>query len=174
MSDNPIKDALFAVLQSDRFMDMARDGMYDTIVQEAIAESLERTRHMAPYAILLETLATGILHYILTISGTPSQRKVEYNGIHVDIVVPGIKKLHLNPASALIVQIGCNCQEITSRRFHTMQIQPIHSNTFYLTQECNIPRRYTIYGKDATFPDMINDIIQFAADHQHNRLGIIP
>lgn len=174
MSGNPIKDALFAVLESEQFTQLAVQRRYDQIGRRAIPVCYGVVKDMAPRSEILETLATGVLHYILTKSGTPSQRKVTHKGVDIDIVIPGTRELQKNPQDALIIQVCCDCDRIAERLRQTSTIQPIPENVWILTQDCEGPHHYTISGENTTIPDMILRLMRFANKRRHYRLRMAP
>ena len=50
-------------------------------------------------------LATGILHYLLTNALLNSQRKIDHNGIELDIVIPDVKTLEKDAKMTLLILI---------------------------------------------------------------------
>lgn len=174
MSGNPVKDALFSLLESERFATMAARGRYDQIAREAVSECAHMTEGAETRDATLETLATGVLHYILTKSGTPSRRKAAYGGVELDITIPGTRELERDPGSALVIQVCCDCGLIAERLRRTGAVQPVRENIWILTQDCTGPFHYTISGEGATFPRMVTRLIRFAGEHRHDRLGMAP
>ena len=174
MSGNPVKDALFSLLESERFATMAARGRYDQIAREAVSECAHMTEGAETRYATLETLATGVLHYILTKSGTPSRRKAAYGGVELDITIPGTRELERDPGSALVIQVCCDCNLIAERLRRTGEVQPVRENIWILTQDCAGPFHYTIAGEGATFPRMVTRLIRFAGEHRHDRLGMAP
>lgn len=174
MSGNPVKDALFSLLESERFAMMAARGRYDQIAREAVSECAHMTEGAETRDAALETLATGVLHYILTKSGTPSRRKAAYGGVELDITIPGTRELERDPGSALVIQVCCDCGLIAERLHRTGAVQPVRENIWILTQDCTGPFHYTISGEGATFPRMVRRLIRFAGEHRHDRLGMAP
>lgn len=49
-------------------------------------------------------LAEGLLHYLLAITITPSQRKININNIEVSILIPGARDLRINTDKVIIIQ----------------------------------------------------------------------
>ena len=174
MSGNPVKDALFALLESERFAAMAAGGRYDQIALEAVSECAGMAECAETRDATLETLATGVLHYILTKSGTPSRRKAVCGGVELDIAIPGTRELEKDPGSVLVIQVCCDCGQAAERLRRTGTVQPVRENIWILTQDCAGPFHYTISGKNATFPRMVTRLIRFAEAHRHDRLGMVP
>lgn len=171
MSDDRVKDALFALLKSERYVRMADECQWGRIAREAVAEC---THTLGSDAGVLETLATGILHHILTKSGTPSRRKATHNGVELDIVIPGTRELRKDPGSALVIQVCCDCKDMAGRMRLTGMVQPVSDNIWVLTQDCPGPRRHAISGERATMPDMVERMVQFARERRYDRLGMMP
>ena len=171
MSDDRVKDALFSLLESERYVRMADGGRWGRIAREAVAEC---THALGTDAGVLETLATGVLHHILTRSGTPSRRKTVHEGVELDIVIPGTRELYKNPESTLVIQVCCDCKIIAERLRRTGMVQPVSENVWILTQDCTGPRRHTISGERATMPEMVERMVEFARERRYDRLGMMP
>jgi hypothetical protein len=174
MSGNPVKDALFSLLGSERFVTMAARGQYGQIAREAVLECADMVEDAETRGAVLETLSTGVLHHILTKSGTPSRRKAVHRGAELDIVIPGTRELEKSPRSALVIQVCCDCGQIEERLRHAGTVQPVRENIWILTQDCTGPFHYTISGEGATFPQMVARLIRFAGEHRHDRLRMAP
>ncbi len=48
-------------------------------------------------------LAESLMHYLLTITMIPSERKVKHNNIEIDIVIPTVKQLQTDPKRTLVI-----------------------------------------------------------------------
>ena len=171
MSDDHVKDALFSLLESERYARMADGGRWGHIAREAVAECAHM---LGTDPDVLETLATGMLHYILTRSGTPSRRKAIHEDVELDIVIPGTRELSRNPESALVIQVCCDCENLAGRLRQTRTVQPVPENIWVLTQDCPGPRHHAIHGERATMPEMVERMVVFARERRHDRLGMIP
>jgi hypothetical protein len=85
----------------------------------------------------LGVLATGILHYMLTNAMLTSQRKVEYQGIEIDIVIPDLKTLEKDSKKTLIILVPKTLdKKIIQEKLEQLQkIQPEKQNIWLvLTQ----------------------------------------
>jgi len=51
----------------------------------------------------LGIFAEALMHYLLTVSLIPSQRKISKNNVEIDIVIPDILTLNSNPKDSLII-----------------------------------------------------------------------
>ena len=93
------KEAVYAALPADEAVARAyREGSLEGLVGGV----LRRCPGLEP----VESY-TVLLHYLLSVLGVPSQRKVEMDGVGIDIAVPDLAALRRRPASALLVCITC-------------------------------------------------------------------
>jgi len=110
-------------------------------------------------------LATGLLHFLLTNALLNSQRKIQYNGIDIDIVIPDLKTLEKDPKKTLLICIPktSNKKEIEQRLTELYKIQPEKQNVWLvLSQKLDFENRTYIIEKDnQTFSKIIFDIAQF-------------
>ncbi|HSF28138.1 MAG TPA: hypothetical protein VLA53_03830 [Nitrosopumilaceae archaeon] len=126
---------------------------------------------------ILGTFAEGLAHYLLTTALIPSQRKITFNDVYADIVIPDIKILGASPQDALIVSFPKtnDIHTIKNKLTEIAKIQPIKENIwFVLENEIDIGiRTYTI-NNNGSFPfsNIINDIIGFLTNKKQSRLKL--
>lgn len=126
---------------------------------------------------ILGTFAEGLAHYLLTTALIPSQRKITFNDVYADIVIPDIKILGTSPQDALIVSFPKtnDIHTIKNKLTEIAKIQPIKENIwFVLENEIDIGiRTYTI-NNNGSFPfsNIINDIIGFLTNKKQSRLKL--
>lgn len=170
MSDNPLKDILFERLNTHNAERLISTHNYAELIKYVIPYMMDKTRNVAPYEESAVAISTGILHYILTVSATPSQRQVTYKDVDVDIVLPDIRQLNRDPSLAVIIQICPNCDVARQRLHNTTTIQPIQKNIWLLTPyDCY----YNIFDGSPSFSDLLYDIIKFSRTHNQNKLGLL-
>jgi len=106
-----------------------------------------------------------LLHFLLTNALLNSQRKIEYNGVEIDIVIPDLKTLEKDPKQTLLICIPktSNKKEIEQKLMELYKIQPEKQNIWLvLSQELGFENRsYIIQKKEQTFSKIIFDIAQF-------------
>lgn len=79
---------------------------FDLIIQDIMSSCAEDVvKRIGLTGQVLGTLATGILHYGLTCTTMRSQRRTEYCGVEVDIVMPDLRTLKADPKRALLICI---------------------------------------------------------------------
>ena len=91
---NPIKDYLFEYIEnSSTIPELIIKKKFDEIINEIVQNCYDKIVSMDTKDVAVGILATGILHYLLTNSLLNSQRKLEHNGVELDIIIPDIKTL---------------------------------------------------------------------------------
>ena len=126
---------------------------------------------------ILGTFAESFVHYLLTTALIPSQRKITFNEIYVDIVIPDVKILGASPQDALIISFPKTNDNpaIKKRLIELSKIQPIKENTwFVLENETDIGiRTYAINNNGSfSFSNIINDIIGFLTNKKQSKLKL--
>ena len=119
-------------------------------------------------------LCTGMLHYLLTNSLTPSQRKVVFNGIELDIVIPDVKTLESNPKKSLIICIPTSSEkkDIDTKIDELKKIQPNKENIWFVLKE-KIPLNYKIFEvKEKSIIYIIEEINDFLTTSKQTQFKI--
>ena len=101
---HPVKEHLFNYIQNseEKFQKLFSQTKMDKIINDILENCYEITQDKEDN---LGVLATGILHYMLTNAMLASQRKIQHQGIELDIVIPDIKTLEKDPKKTLIILI---------------------------------------------------------------------
>jgi hypothetical protein len=103
---NPIKDHLFDYIKkSNTIAKLISEKKFDVIINEIVENCYDKIILMDKKEEAVGILATGILHYLLTNALLNSQRKVDYQGMELDIVIPDIKTLEKDAKMTLLILI---------------------------------------------------------------------
>ncbi len=116
-------------------------------------------------------LCEALLHFMLTATTIPSARKVSFDGIKLDIVIPNIHTLRNFPDKALVIQIVKQDERISKEEQKKIRnIQPNLDNIWVVSKEA-FPGDYINYTVDIEydmhapmrrrFDDIIIDIGSF-------------
>ena len=123
---NPIKDYLFKyVKNSTTIPELIANKKFDVIINEIIENCFDKIISMDTKDIAVGTFATGILHYLLTNALLSSQRKINHNGIELDIVIPDVKTLEKDPKKTLLIYIPLYSDVKTNSRKNS----PVRKNS---------------------------------------------
>lgn len=126
---------------------------------------------------ILGTFAEGLVHYLLTTALIPSQRKITFNDVYVDISIPDVKILGASPQDALIISFPKtnNVSTIKNRLTELTKIQSTKENIwFVLEDEIDIGIRvYSINNKgNFPFSNMVNDVIGFLTNKKQSKIKL--
>lgn len=91
----------------------------------------------------LIVLCEALLHFLLTASGYPSQRKIIFNNQEIDIVIPDLRTLKSKPNNSLIIKFYKGHSPLEDLK-NIEIIQP-HTNNIWIVSTIPIPPKYTNY-----------------------------
>ena len=173
MSDDRIKEILYGEISrigEDRILEtisMGRSrkviGRVVSAVRSAYGESDEADA----------VTATALLHYLLTVCLVPSQRKVEYGGEEVDIVIPDMRTLLDRPQDALVILVRAAGVPDVS------ELQPLAENVWTVSARPAVGARRFAVGGDRSgggaedFADMLDRIREFVGSRRSTGLKIL-
>lgn len=115
------------------------------------------------YGRVAGSLCEGLLHFMLTASVLPSQRKLSVQDIVIDIVIPSLRVLAKQPDKSIIIQIIKDDAEF-SKVAGAERLQQIPENVWVVASrklETN-HRHYSCDG-DNSFAKIVKDISDFVA-----------
>ncbi len=176
--NNPIKEYLFNYIEKSekKFAELFSQKKMDVIIEDILDNCYDKISLIDDKETSLAVLATGILHYMLTNAGLTSQRKIEYQGMEIDIVIPDLKTLEKDPKKTLIVYIPKTLdKKIIKEKFEKIHtVQPERQNIWIvLTQDLGFEQTYVIKKEDSSFSKIIFDIAQFVNVQGHNKFKIL-
>lgn len=120
-------------------------------------------------------IAEGLLHYLLTISMIPSQRKILFQSVEIDIAVPDTRTLSIAPQDVILISFPKinDVDLIKSQIKKLSQVQP-NSNNIWIILENSMSVDAKVYTlKDSmTFTNIINDLIGFSSNKKQSKLKI--
>jgi hypothetical protein len=175
---NPIKEYLFKYIEKsdDRFLQLFSQTKMNEIINDILNNCYYKVALMEDKEESLGVLATGILHYMLTNAMLTSQRKVEYQGIEIDIVIPDLKTLEKDPKKTLIILVPKTLdKKIIQQKLEELQkVQPEKQNIWLvLTQDLGFGNTYVIEKEKSSFSNIIFDIAQFVNVHGESKFKIL-
>lgn len=175
---NPIKEYLFNYIEKSekRFQVLFSETKMNEIIDDILDNCYYKVAVMENKEESLGVLVTGILHYMLTNAILTSQRKVEYQGIEIDIVIPDLKTLEKDPKKTLIICIPKTLdKKIIQEKLEQLQkIQPEKQNIWLvLTQDLGFDKTYVIQKEGSSFSNIIYDIAKFVNVQGHSKFKIL-
>src|SRR3990167_3351480 len=176
---NPIKDTLFDYLKKSetKIQELTSQSKFTEIIDDVLENCYDKVISMGEKEESLGVLATGLLHYILTNALVSSQRKIEYDGIQIDIIIPDLKTLEIDPKKTLIICIPKTIDKtIIEQKLEQLEkIQPIKENIWLVvTKKLEFQNKtYVIEKKNASFSKIIYDIAQFVNVQGQSKFKIL-
>jgi len=176
---NPVKDYLFEHLSKseERIQKLIIDKKFSKIIDDVITNCYDKIITLGEKDESVGVLATGLLHYLLTNALINSQRKVEYQGIEIDIVIPDIKTLEKDPKKTLLICIpkSSNKKIIEEKISQLDKIQSEKDNIWVvLSKQIPIEKKSFVLSKENnTFSKIIFDIAQFSNVAGTNKFKIL-
>ncbi len=176
---NPVKDYLFDYLtkSEEKIQKLISDKKFSEIINDVITNCYDKITTLGEKDENVGVLATGLLHYLLTNALINSQRKVEYCGIEIDIVIPDIKTLEKDPKKTLLICIpkSSNKTIIEEKISQLEKIQPKKQNIWVVLSEY-IPiekKSFVLSKENNTFSKIIFEIAQFSNVGGSNKFKIL-
>ena len=175
---NPIKDFLFDYIKSEKkIQELTSQSKFTEIIDDVLENCYDRVISMGEKEESLGILATGLLHYLLTNALVSSQRKIEYDGIQIDIIIPDLKTLEIDPKKTLIICIPKTIDKNTiEQKLEQLQkIQPVKDNIWLvITKKLDFQNKtYVVEKKNASFSKIIYDIAQFVNVQGQSKFKIL-
>ena len=175
---NPIKDLLFEYIEkSNNIENLIREKKFDVIINEIIENCYDKIILMDKKEEAVGILATGILHYILTNALLNSQRKVDYQGMELDIVIPDTRTLEKDAKMTLLILIPKSSDKkiIDEKISQLRKIQPTKDNIWVvLSEDISIDCKSFVLSKENdSFSKIIFEIAQFSNVSGSNKFKIL-
>ena len=175
---NPVKDYLFEYIKKSKTIPkLISEQKFDVVINEIVDNCYDDVILMTKKEEAIAILATGILHYLLTNALLNSQRKVEYRGMELDIVIPDVKTLEKDAKMSLIILISKSSdKEIIDQRISKLStIQPIKENIWVvLSDNVSLDSKSFILSKENnSFSKIIFEIAQFSNVGKSNKFKIL-
>ena len=175
---SPVKEYLFDYIsKSQKIPQLISQQKYSEVINDIIVNCYDKAITLSEKSEALGILATGILHYLLTNALINSQRKIEFHGTEIDIVIPDIKTLEKDPKKTLIICIPktTNTDTIVKQLSQLEKIQPEKQNIWVvLSEKINLQNKsYIIGNQNDSFSRIIFDIGQFINVQGQNKFKIL-
>jgi hypothetical protein len=119
-------------------------------------------------------LCEALLHFLLTASLLPSERKVNLKGTELDLVIPSLKILKKHPEKALVIQIIRGNDALTKLK-HTKSIQPFDENIWLVSakEQSTRHKNYHVGSNLPPYSKIIIDINAFLIRRGHHGLKLL-
>ena len=175
---NPIKDYLFDYIEKSKNIEnLIREKKFDIIISEIVENCYNKIISMGKKEEAVGILATGILHYLLTNALLSSQRKVDYQGMELDIVIPDIRTLEKDAKMSLLILIPKSSDKkiIDEKISQLRKIQPTKENIWaVLSEDIQLDcKSFVLSRENNSFSKIIFEIAQFSNVGGSNKFKIL-
>ena len=175
---NPVKDYLFEYIEkSSTIPELIIQKKFDLIINEIIHNCYDKIISIGNKDESIGVLATGILHYLLTNALLNSQRKIEYQGVELDIIIPDIKTLEKDSKMTLLICIPKSSDKkiIDEKISQLEKIQPNQKNIWIvLSEDIHTNKKTFVLSKENnSFSKIIFEIAQFSNVGGANKFKIL-
>lgn len=175
---NPIKDYLFEYIENSKTIPtLIAEKKFDLVIEEVTTNCYDQIISMGNKEESIGVLATGLLHYLLTNALITSQRKIDYNGNELDIVIPDIKTLEKDPKKTLLICItkSSDPKTINEKIIKLEKIQSEKENIWLvLSKNIQTGKKSFVLDKNSnTFSKIIFEIAKFSNVGGSNKFKIL-
>ena len=177
MSENsPIKDALYAkidLIGQNHIHELLSNGKFIEIfekIYEPVIDSIKNIDEYEKYG----TLAESLTHYLFTEMLIPSQRKITFEDIELDMIIPNTVELQKDRRDTILIFFvkTSNIEQIKERIQDMKKIQNNDANIWVISKNhIKIPQSSYITEKES-FSKFLKDTQNFIKTKKINRLNI--
>ena len=174
---SPIKDALYAEIAKigqDKISELLLKKEFSTIFESVFDKSIKEIKEDIDEYEKFGTLAESVTHYLFTEMLVPSQRKISYEGVELDLVIPNTLELKKNSQNVIIVLFTKTSDmiEIQKKISQIKTIQQKDDNIWIISKRLlEIPQRSYTTDK-ISFGEFLRDAQNFVQSKNMNKLNI--
>ncbi len=172
-----IKDALYAEIErigQDKINELLLKREFSVIFENIFDSAVDKINEGFNENEKFGALAESITHYLFTEMLIPSQRKISYENIELDLVIPNtleLKKDSENAAIILFVKTN-NITEIINKISEIKTIQQKDDNIWVISEHSiDIPQKSYLTNK-ISFAEFLKDAQDFIQTKNLNKLNI--
>jgi hypothetical protein len=120
------------------------------------------------------TLYEALLHFMLTASLLPSERKVSVHGADLDVIIPSTRILTKSPDKSLVIQV-IRENDLASRVKQAESVQPYSENIWLISakQLKTNHRNYHLGPMSLQYSHIIPDISTFLSEKGNRGLRLL-
>ena len=173
---SPIKDTLYAKIDDigqERIHKLMLSGKFSELFEkifETTINSIDGINEYEKHGIAAESLT----HYLFTEMLIPSQRKISFKNIELDMIIPSIAELKKNSDNTILIFFAktSNIDEIKQRIQEIKMIQNSDSNIWVVSKDDIQILQTTYTTKKESFSKFLKDTQTFVKTKKINKLNI--
>ena len=173
---SPIKDVLYAKID-----DIGQEPIHELMLSGRFSELFEKIYENTINCIDTVneyekhgTVAESLTHYLFTEMLIPSQRKISFENIELDMIIPNLEELRKNNDNAIVIFFAktSDSMQINERIQEIKKIQKKDSNIWIISKEImNISQSAYAIERNS-FGKFLKDAQNFIKSRKINKLNI--
>ena len=178
MSENsPIKDALYTEIDDlgqERIHDLLLEGKFSELFEKIYQPSINKIKENIDEYEKHGMLAESLTHYLFTEMLIPSQRKIIFEDIELDMIIPNTAELKKNINDVILIHfVKTSKNDKIKLKIQKMkEIQKFDANIWIISKE-NISIPQVLYTtKRDSFSKFLKDAQDFVKIKEMNKLNI--
>ena len=173
---SPIKDALYTKIDN-----IGQEEIHQLLLKEKFSELFEKIYEPVIHEIQsieeyekYGTLAESMTHYLFTEMLIPSQRKIIFENVELDMVIPNTLELQKNSNNTIVIFFvkTSNLEQITQRIHEIKKIQKNDANIWIITKDEIELSQSTYYTTKKSFSEFLKNSKKFINTKKMNKLNI--
>ncbi|MEC7711233.1 MAG: hypothetical protein VX587_02850 [Thermoproteota archaeon] len=178
MSENsPVKDALYAkidALGQDKINALLLKKEFPELFKEVFEKAINKIDHNMDEDEKYGTMAESITHYLFTEMLIPSQRKISYDNVELDMIIPNTLELKKNTKNAIIVFFvkTNNLEKIQEKMSELKRIQEKDDNIWVISKDSLNLQQRSYVTNSISFGKFLQDAQSFIQSKKMNKLNI--
>ena len=173
---SPIKDALYTKVNDigqKRIHQLLSNGEFLELfekIYEPVINNIDGIDEYEKYG----TLAESLTHYLFTEMLIPSQRKITFENIELDMIIPNTKELQKDSHNTIVILFvkTSNIEQVKQRIQNIQKIQNYDLNIWVISKDdLQIPQSVYITKKES-FSKFLKDAQNFIKTKKMNKLNI--
>ena len=171
-----IKDALYAKINN-----IGQEEIHQLLLKEEFSELFEKIYEPVIHEIQsieeyekYGTLAESMTHYLFTEMLIPSQRKIIFENVELDMVIPNTLELQKNSNNTIVIFFvkTSDLEQITQKIHEIKKIQKNNANIWIITKDAIEISQSTYYTTKESFSEFLKDSKNFINTKKMNKLNI--
>ena len=178
MSENsPVKDALYAEIDKigqKHVHTLLSEGKFSELFEKIYESSINKIDENIDEYEKHGTLAESFTHYLFTEMLIPSQRKITFENIELDMIIPNTTELQKNVNNVIFIHFAKTYKndEIKQKIQKMKEIQKSDANIWIISKE-SIPIPQVSYTTQKnSFSRFLKDAQDFVKIKEMNKLNI--
>ena len=174
---SPIKDALYTEIDNlgqEQIHNLLLAGkfseLFERIFERSLSKITDDINEYEKYGVLAESFT----HYLFTEMLIPTQRKISFENIELDIVIPNIMKLKKNINDVVLIYfVKTSAITEAKQQIQRMKkIQKLDANIWIISKQNMVVPQVTYTITKESFGKFLEDAQEFVKIKEFNKLNI--